>query len=501
MERELLATLLGDGRFEDAADLIARYTVPEVISLTEDRIGHDLSPDGLEFLRGAFMPCGPRVMIDVDAAYAFYGNARAALLLYVGQSETAGMPLSDSGAAPLPGVRWFSVASLNGESSWAQTTHRRIVLDVAPGKPVTWQILGAIIGGSATVAVPGAHRLAITPDGTKAFVTSPSSGTVTPIVLGRPGYSVDRHRTVDDLEASPVAVGGSPDALAADDRHAVVATGAEIALLSVTDHRLLRRLPLPDGVARCVALEPDGSHALVGTSAGRVLRIALDTGEATAVPTAGSVDALAVLPDGTAVFAADEEARTVQRVGLPALTVEASIALDAPPRVVRAAPDGQIWVLCRPVAPEPGRLVRIDPIAGAVAADYALPFPGPSDLAIVPVAGQSSATVRTAWIVYDGGRYSQFNIGGRFTGQVHSIHHATLGQDGDAGGGVAVNDYGEIWLTQPALERVWKWPGGRLCCRAGKDRPGDGMFFGEYCDVAVYGGRGLPLDEAPQPLG
>jgi hypothetical protein len=43
--------------------------------------------------------------------------------------------------------------------------------------------------------------------------------------------------------------------------------------------------------------------------------------------------------------------------------------------------------------------------------------------------------------------------------------------------------------VQPDLNRVWKWPGGRLLCRADAGRPYSGVFFGEYCEVLVYGAK------------
>jgi hypothetical protein len=106
------------------------------------------------------------------------------------------------------------------------------------------------------------------------------------------------------------------------------------------------------------------------------------------------------------------------------------------------------------------------------------------------VAEQSDETVRTAWVTYEGGWYSQFNIGGVFAGQAHSIHVGTLTEEQDGASAIATNDYGEIWKVQPDFDRVWKWPGGRFLCRADAERPYNGVFFGEYCEVAVYGAHG-----------
>jgi hypothetical protein len=59
--------------------------LPVVTALTKDFMLHDLAPEGAEILSGHFTPAGNRVVVDVQAAYAFLGNARAALLLYDGQ--------------------------------------------------------------------------------------------------------------------------------------------------------------------------------------------------------------------------------------------------------------------------------------------------------------------------------------------------------------------------------------------------------------------------------
>lgn len=491
MNTDQLAALLDGGAPADAAELLRSYLVPQVTELTEDRIGHDLAPDTLEFGRGHFMPAGDRVMIDVDAAYAFLGNARAALLMVVGQPETPGETLYDSGGAPLPGVRWFSMGSVDGESAWASTTHRRIVAEVEPDRPVTWQLVGAITGGSATVPVDGASRIVITPDGTRAFVTSPRTGTVTPIVLGRPGYSFDSQVRVDDRQLAPIATGTAPGRLAADDDHVVVChEGARgsVAILAVHGEEPLARVELGDGAATDCAITPDGTAALVSIATGRVARVALPTGAATDVSVGGDLCGVAVTREGDAAFVADRTADVVHRISLPDLEVRATIPTAARPHVVRTAPDGRVWVLCAP-SEGVGRLQGIDPASDEVVADHALPFPNPSDLAVVPVAGQSSEVVRTAWTAFDDSRYCQQLIGGRFDGQAHSFHHGSLGVDGDGPASIAINDFGEIWVTQPSLDRVWKWPGGRILCRADAQRPYSGVFFGEYCTVSVYGAR------------
>src|SRR5690606_31778003 len=111
-----------------------------------------------------FQPADEHVIVEVEAAFSVLGCTRAALLLYVGQPDQAGATLYDSGGKPLAGVELHSVASVDGESAWASTTSRRVVLDVDRTRPVTWQLLVGIIGGGDTVAIAGARKMAITPD-------------------------------------------------------------------------------------------------------------------------------------------------------------------------------------------------------------------------------------------------------------------------------------------------------------------------------------------------
>ena len=446
---------------------------------------HDLAVESGQILEGTFEPAGPRVMIDLESAFAIVGTSRARLLFYLGQPEVAGACLYDCGGKPLPGTQLHSMASVCGDSPWAGTTARRLVFDVDPGKTVTWQILAGIIGPAAVTPVPSPSQIAITPDGRKAFVTSPEHGTVTPMALGRPLFSYDRVQRPDDVAEAPIATGAGATHVAADDRHVVVSNVAgersSVSILEVATGSLVHRLPLPGALG--VALTPDGAHAVVGTSVGDVVvvDIADGTTASTRVPSGGRIRGLCVTLDGAAVFVADADAGVVHRVGLPSLQVEATIEVGETPWVVRVAPDGQVWVLGRNDETN-GHLRGIDPETNAVVVDHELPYPRPNDVAIVPVAGQTDQTVRTAWTVYDDG-YSEVYTTGEFAGQAHTWHTGAFAEDTCGPTGIAVNDYGEIWVVRPSQDFVYKWPGGRFFVRPG-------IFFGEYCSVAVYGAKG-----------
>ena len=486
MDTEALAADWAAGRFDDAARLVAAYTIPVVTERESEFIAHDLAADGAEIISGVFQPLGRRVMLDLESAFAMLGTSRGALFLYVGQPDVPGSRLYDSGGMPLPGIQIHSAASICGDSPWAGTTARRLVLDVDPAKPVTWQILSAILGPASVTAVPSPSQIAITPDGRHAFVTSPEHGNVTPITLGRPLYSYFSDWRPDDLGLPPIATGAGATHLAADDRHVVVANTddptAHVTVIDVEAKTVVRQVTLEGGRPLGVALTPDGTHAVVGSAAGVVSLVPIDAGDVRTVqvPGRGTLRGVGVLLDGSAAFVADADAGIVHRVALPSLELEASIPVGENPWVVRVGPDGKVWVLGRN-EDEPGRLRRIDTDTNEVASDWQLPRPAPNDLAIIPVAGQSSDVVRTGWIVYDGG-YSEFNIGGVFEGVVHSIHEGAFPEDSGGPTGVAVNDYGEIWVVRRSADFVFKWPGGRLYIRPG-------LVHGEYCSLAVYGAK------------
>lgn len=459
---------------------------PLVTELDHEFIYHDLAPDGAEVLAGSFTPTGDRVMIEVDAAYSVLGCTRAALLLYVGQPDAPGERLYDSGGKEVSGAQVHSVGSVDGESSWASTTSRRMVFDVEPGRPVTWQLLVGIIGGGDTVPVPDARKMAITPDGVRGFVTSPRTGTVTPFLLGRPGYSYLRDAEALDRALDPVSTGAGAHDVVADDEHVVVSNRddptAHVTILSATTYEILHQVTIDGGAPRAVALVPDGSAALVTTAHGRVVRIDLPSGDTAGVelPGAPELSGIAVTLDGAAAFVADVTNGCVHRLELPAMTVSSTTPVADGPVVVRTAADGKVWVACRPAAPTLGQLCALDPATGALTDDHELPYSGPTDLAMVPVAGQTSDIVRTAWLVYDDGNYSEINIASEFNGVPHSWHCATWGGGTDSTTGLAINDYGEIWVARAEVDLVWRWLGGRMFFRPG-------LFYGEYCTVSVYG--------------
>ncbi|MGH8575251.1 MAG: YncE family protein, partial [Gammaproteobacteria bacterium] len=192
-------------------------------SLNTNFVQHDLAPEGAEMLTGSFTPAYSKVQIAVGSAIANYGTSRAGLLLYVGQPAIPGSRIYDNGGGPLPGVQAFPIGSVGGESGWASTTYRMVEVDVNPAQDVTWTVMAAIIGGANSVPTGvSPQKMSITPDGKKAYITNFGSGTVTPVKLGRPGYSLFNDLKPQDEAGTAIATGTWPLGVACDNTHAVV---------------------------------------------------------------------------------------------------------------------------------------------------------------------------------------------------------------------------------------------------------------------------------------
>ncbi|HWL44448.1 MAG TPA: hypothetical protein VNQ73_16020 [Ilumatobacter sp.] len=458
-------------------------------SMTTNFTQHDLSPDGAEMLTGIFTPAGPTIEFAVASALSNLGTARAALLLYVGQPDVPGTRLYDAGAQPIPAydVQTFSVGSVGCETGWALTSYRTVRVDVDPDKDVTWTVLAAILG-AANIIPTGTNPvgLAITPNGTKAYISNSSDGTVTSAVLGRPGYSVFNELQPQDEAVATIAVGASPLGVACNDSIAVVCNFDDstnrVTVIDVATDTVLRHSALASGQhATSVAISPDGLYAYVATYEGVLFRVTIADGSSTSVAVSAGNELRGVAVSETAAYVGNHATGEVHRVPLPDMTSPASTSVGGNPVAVRLAPDGVVWVASRGT-----NTLRSISADGVLAADYTLPFGDVNDFAISPpvappvVPADEAQPVRTAYVGFDDNKWCQFNIGGDFAGEAHTIHRGDLPGAASPSAAIAVNDYGEIWIVQTALDRVWKFPGGRIYCRAGTT---PAVLYGEYLDV------------------
>ena len=186
--------------------------------------------------------------------------------------------------------------------------------------------------------------IAITPDGTTAYVANYFDSTVTPIRLatGTPG--------------TPITVARGPAAIAiTQDGHTAYVTS----ILTVTSGIFIPRpgevtpirlatgtLGRPIQVGRvpsAIAITPDGATAWVtGQDDGTITPIRLATGTPGTPVTVGSNPAaIAITPDGATAYVADFADGAVTPVGLAAGTPRTPIKVPLGPRAIAITPDGK----------------------------------------------------------------------------------------------------------------------------------------------------------------
>ena len=181
----------------------------------------------------------------------------------------------------------------------------------------------------------GPVGVAVTPDGTKVYVANYDSKYVS--VIARPGNTV----------VATVRVGSGPIAVAVtpDGKHAYVAHNFNT--VSVIDTATNTRVgsPIPVGEVQGLAVTPDGTHVYVTNSDNTVsvIRTATNTVVKTVPvgtqPIGDVVDAdVAVTPDGTRVYVANNGSNNVTVIARPGNTVVATVPVGHGPWGVAIGP-------------------------------------------------------------------------------------------------------------------------------------------------------------------
>lgn len=193
----------------------------------------------------------------------------------------------------------------------------------------------------ASINIPNSpgNFVAVSPDGRLAYVTDPQDGKVFPIDL-----------TTSPATVEPaLSVGGNPEGVAftPDGATAYVAenanTGGTAELIPITVATGAPGIPIT-GLGPhpfSIAMTPDGRLALVGDSSnGDVYPVSLPGGAVgTPIAVGGSVRGIAVLPDGSAAYAANGS--SVTPIALPGLTPGSPIAMTGGAFAVGATPDSR----------------------------------------------------------------------------------------------------------------------------------------------------------------
>ncbi len=193
----------------------------------------------------------------------------------------------------------------------------------------------------ASIDIPSSpgNFVAVSPNGRLAYVTDPQDGKVFPVDLTTSPATV----------GTPLSVGGNPEgvAFAPDGATAYVAenanTGGAAELIPITVATGALGAPIT-GLGPhpfSIGVTPDGRLALVGDSGnGDVYPVSLPSGVVgTPIAIGGSVHGIAVLPDGSAAYAANGS--SVTPIALPGLTSGSAIAMTGGAFAVAATPDSR----------------------------------------------------------------------------------------------------------------------------------------------------------------
>lgn len=217
----------------------------------------------------------------------------------------------------------------------------------------------------------GPYAVAITPNGQRAYVTNSSDNTVTPIDL------------TTNTALSPIPVGSFPRGIAItpDGARAYVANlfSDSVSVIDLATNTVLTTIAVgsfPSGVA----VTPDGKRAYVseGSSGTTPIDVATNTAGS---PISGAIGgAIAITPNGQRAYTTNENGFSVP-IDLAAATAGAQITIPGSPSDIAILPNGS-----RAYLPAPGTNDQLVPID--LSTDLALSgFPvgeGPEGIAIVP---------------------------------------------------------------------------------------------------------------------
>jgi YVTN family beta-propeller protein len=122
----------------------------------------------------------------------------------------------------------------------------------------------------------------------------------------------------------------------------------EIRVLDTSTFKYIKRIGVPDGMG-ALALTPDGSTLVYTANHGRVHLLSTATYKITATiylkPANGLLTGLALSPDGSTAYVADEENNLLLVANIPTQTQQAGISVGVSPSTVVVTPDGsEVWV-------------------------------------------------------------------------------------------------------------------------------------------------------------
>jgi YVTN family beta-propeller protein len=211
-------------------------------------------------------------------------------------TNTAGKPISVGRKPPGLARRWMYIAiTPDGKTAYVTNSGPDTTVTVTPitiatntaGKPIS-------VARNPPGFDPGWIYIAITPDGSTAYVANPSSGTVIPIT------------TATNTAGKPIKVGyvAGPIAITPDGKTAYVADLRSGAVIPITTATNTAGKPIKVGyVAGPIAITPDGKTAYVGSRpSGTVIPITTATNTAGKPISVGGAGPIAITPDGKTAY-------------------------------------------------------------------------------------------------------------------------------------------------------------------------------------------------------
>jgi YVTN family beta-propeller protein len=215
--------------------------------------------------------------------------------------------------------------------------------------------------------------IAITPDGTRAYIAGNSSVIV-----------VDLQKR--QVIGAPIPACAAPNAviITPDGSRAYVVCADSVPIIDTATNQVVGSVDLPPGVQTFSgAVTPDGKAVLVTDRKGSILVIDTATNQATSIPTGGDLLGLTITPDGKRAYAADFDGNRIMVIDVATRQV-VNAAVTGPgfvePEFVAASPDGAKVFASQPT---------VDSLVGLGTADNGpfgpIPSPGePGGPAIVP---------------------------------------------------------------------------------------------------------------------
>lgn len=323
---------------------------------------------------GTFVASSTVMDVEVSIAATVLGYALANWYLYVGIITPAGnqlVPQTSSSVgnptqAPTAGVtdfRPFSVGA-HGYEGRSTLTWKTRMTGLTLGATYTYQLMeGAVDSAKITTVGTSPQSIAITQDGSKAYVVNNGSNNVTPVVISaRPFWETLALPSVM-RSMTPIPVGTGPVIAAAQENTngvLVAVTNNTAKTVSIIDSSLnivvgTYTLPNASGPYGC-AWNPAGTVLYVACADGTVQTltvpasgVAATWGAGTTISAGHSLVGIAVAADNSKLWVADNTANTVVPVTISGMAVGAGVAVGgaaSSPWLIKRSGDGTFWVCC-----------------------------------------------------------------------------------------------------------------------------------------------------------